>query len=49
MTMLTVDGRPVELDAHMARLETSLATLFPDHKPPALDVPSLTHPYGRSS
>lgn len=27
-TMLVVDGRPVELDAHMARLEASLGELF---------------------
>jgi para-aminobenzoate synthetase/4-amino-4-deoxychorismate lyase len=27
-TMLVVDGRPVELDAHMARLATSLEELF---------------------
>jgi para-aminobenzoate synthetase/4-amino-4-deoxychorismate lyase len=41
-TLLTVDGRPVELDAHLARLRSSLQALFPDHTPPDLgtiDVP----------
>jgi para-aminobenzoate synthetase/4-amino-4-deoxychorismate lyase len=35
-TLLVLDGRPVELDAHLARLESSLETLFPDRAPPDL-------------
>jgi para-aminobenzoate synthetase/4-amino-4-deoxychorismate lyase len=35
-TLLVVDGRPIELDAHLARLATSLAELFPDHPAPQL-------------
>lgn len=35
-TMLVLDGRPVELDAHLARLEASLAELFPDRAAPDL-------------
>jgi para-aminobenzoate synthetase / 4-amino-4-deoxychorismate lyase len=35
-TLLVIDGRPVELDAHLARLEASLAELFPDRAIPAL-------------
>jgi para-aminobenzoate synthetase / 4-amino-4-deoxychorismate lyase len=38
-TLLVIDGRPVELDAHLARLHASLAELFPRHTPPVLDVP----------
>jgi para-aminobenzoate synthetase/4-amino-4-deoxychorismate lyase len=38
--MLVLDGRPVELDAHLARLEASLTELFPRQAHPALDVPS---------
>jgi para-aminobenzoate synthetase / 4-amino-4-deoxychorismate lyase len=41
-TMLVLDGRPVELDAHLARLAASLAELFPRHTPPALDVPGTS-------
>ena len=44
-TLLVIDGRPVEPDAHLARLRASLAELFPDHESPPLDVPSLMHPY----
>ncbi len=29
-TLLVLDGRPVQLDAHVARLDASLETLFPD-------------------
>lgn len=29
-TMLVLDGRPVELDAHLARLEASIEELFPN-------------------
>lgn len=36
-TLLAVDGRPVELAAHLARLESSLAVLFPDRTPPELE------------
>lgn len=35
--MLVVDGRPVELAAHLARLGASLAVLFPDRSPPDLE------------
>jgi len=35
-TLLIVDGRPVELNAHLARLQTSLESLFSDHLPPQL-------------
>jgi para-aminobenzoate synthetase/4-amino-4-deoxychorismate lyase len=41
-TLLVLDGRPVELDAHLARLEASLAELFPERGAPdlrELDVP----------
>ncbi len=44
-TLLVLDGHPVELDAHLARLEASLAELFPDHSPPPdlaeLDMPEI--------
>jgi para-aminobenzoate synthetase/4-amino-4-deoxychorismate lyase len=36
-TLLIIDGRPVELEAHLERLNASLAELFPDHAPPDLD------------
>ena len=48
-TLLVLDGRPVEADAHLARLAASLASLFPTHHRPPLDVPSLMHPYGHLS
>jgi para-aminobenzoate synthetase / 4-amino-4-deoxychorismate lyase len=35
-TLLVLDGRPVELAAHLARLEASLAELFPDRPAPNL-------------
>ncbi|HXS48104.1 MAG TPA: aminotransferase class IV [Solirubrobacterales bacterium] len=35
-TLLIIDGRPVELDAHLARLANSLAELFPDRSAPDL-------------
>jgi len=34
-TLLVVDERPVQLDAHLARLYSSLEALFPDRTPPA--------------
>lgn len=33
-TLLVIDGRPVELEAHLARLEASLEELFPDRAAP---------------
>lgn len=48
-TMLVLDGRPIERDAHLARLSASLAELFPRHTPPDLgeiDVPVERGPYG---
>jgi len=48
-TLLVLDGAPVELDAHLARLHASLSVLFPDHPPPSLDVPQVRYPYGPSS
>ncbi len=44
-TLLVVDGRPVELDAHLARLEASLAELYPGQDLPSLDVPVVDPPY----
>jgi para-aminobenzoate synthetase / 4-amino-4-deoxychorismate lyase len=38
-TLLVLDDRPVELDAHLARLRSSLATLYPDLTVPRVDVP----------
>lgn len=35
-TMLVLDGRPVEWDAHLARLHASLAELYPGQAIPAL-------------
>lgn len=45
-TLLVLDGRPLELDAHLARLRASLAELYPDLPPPSLDVPVERGPYG---
>ncbi len=45
-TLLVIDGRAVERDAHVARLEASLAELYPDRDPPSLDVPVESGPYG---
>ena len=36
-TLLVLDGRPVELEAHLERLNASLAQLFPDLPTPDLD------------
>ncbi len=33
-TLLVLDGRPVQVDTHLARLDASLAALFPDRAPP---------------
>ncbi len=33
-TLLVLDGRPVHLDAHLARLDASLEALFPGRTPP---------------
>lgn len=35
-TLLVIDGRPVGIDAHLARLESSLAELFPGRRAPDL-------------
>ena len=48
-TLLVLDGRPVEWDAHLTRLRRSLAALYPDLAPPLLDLPSPTHPHGPAS
>ena len=37
-TLLVRDGRPVEWDAHMARLRASLAALYPGRAHPPLDT-----------
>jgi para-aminobenzoate synthetase / 4-amino-4-deoxychorismate lyase len=36
-TLLVLDGRPVELDAHLARLRRSLEELYPDREAPELE------------
>jgi branched-subunit amino acid aminotransferase/4-amino-4-deoxychorismate lyase len=41
-TLLVLDGRPVELDAHLARLEASLAALYPDRA--ALNLGAMDAP-----
>jgi para-aminobenzoate synthetase / 4-amino-4-deoxychorismate lyase len=43
-TLLVLDGRPVELDAHLARLGASLAELFPDRAIPALEGVTAPEP-----
>jgi len=48
-TLLVRDGRPVDLDAHLTRLRTSLRTLYPSHTLPSLDVPVERGPCGRPS
>ncbi len=51
-TLLVVNGRPLELEAHLARLEASLAELYPSRQPPDLstiDVPRVRGHYGYSS
>ena len=48
-TLLVLDGRPVELEAHVSRLESSLAAVYPDLAAPALDVPVERGPYGHRS
>lgn len=48
-TILVLDGRPVELDAHLARLEASLAELFPGQDRPSLDVQVERGPYAHLS
>lgn len=51
-TLLVLDGRPVELDAHLTRLADSLAELFPDRPAPDLsefDPPVEKGPYGSLS
>jgi para-aminobenzoate synthetase/4-amino-4-deoxychorismate lyase len=43
-TLLVLDGQPVELGAHLTRLETSLTELFPDHPAPDLSAVDVAHP-----
>jgi para-aminobenzoate synthetase/4-amino-4-deoxychorismate lyase len=43
-TLLVVGGRPVELEAHLERLNASLAELFPDRAIPALEGESAPEP-----
>jgi para-aminobenzoate synthetase/4-amino-4-deoxychorismate lyase len=48
-TLLVIDGRPIELDAHLERLTASLEELFPTRPAPDLsriDVPWEMNPYG---
>ncbi|MGE5282570.1 MAG: aminotransferase class IV [Chloroflexota bacterium] len=40
-TVLVLDGEPVELEAHLARLESSLRALFPDRAPPAAPADAI--------
>jgi len=40
-TLLVLDGRPVEWDAHLARLSASLAELYPHSPRPIPDAPAL--------
>jgi para-aminobenzoate synthetase/4-amino-4-deoxychorismate lyase len=40
-TLLVIDGRPVALEAHLERLNASLAELFPDLPTPDLDWKEL--------
>lgn len=44
-TLLVLDGRPVDLEAHLARLRASLQALYPDREPPTLEAPSEGSPY----
>jgi len=46
-TLLVLDGRPVELEAHLERLEASLEALFPDRSAP--DLGEIASPVERSS
>jgi len=45
-TLLVLDGQPLDLDAHLARLHASLEALYPEREPPLLDVPGLRRRYG---
>ena len=47
--MLVLDGRPVERDAHLDRIQSSLAVLYPHLTPPRLDVPGVVGPYASST
>ncbi len=42
-TLLVLDGRPVEWDAHMARLRASLSALYPGRAHPTLDIAGGGH------
>jgi len=48
-TLLVLDGRPVEWEAHLARLRASLAVLYPDRNPPDLEVPATDRPWDGST
>jgi len=45
-TLLVTDGRPVELEAHLARLGASLAELFPKLPPPEIDLAEIPRAEG---
>lgn len=43
-TLLVLDSRPIELDAHLSRLHASLAALYPGYEPPPIDGTSAAGP-----
>jgi para-aminobenzoate synthetase / 4-amino-4-deoxychorismate lyase len=48
-TVLVVNRRPIELVAHLTRLEASLAELYPGQSSPPLDLPAIEPPDGAST